>query len=75
MQTLEVYKWIEASILELELYFDEEVKRFCFIKNEEEPCVHKKASRSTHAFLILYEEDILLIGNDITMLHAFVNLH
>jgi hypothetical protein len=28
MQTLEVYKWIEASILELELYFDEEVKRF-----------------------------------------------
>ena len=75
MQTLEVYKWIEASILELELYFDEEVKRFGFIKNEEEPCVYKRTSRSTHAFLILYVEDILLIRNDITMLHAFVNLH
>ena len=44
------------------------IKIFGFIENEEEPCVFKKVSGSTVVFLILYVDDILLIGNDISML-------
>ena len=47
------------------LRFDEAVKEFGFIKNEDEPCVYKKASGSNIVFLVLYVDDILLIGNDI----------
>jgi hypothetical protein len=50
--------------------FDEVVKGFGFIKNEEEPCIYKKASGSALVFLVLYVDDILLIGNDIPMLEA-----
>jgi hypothetical protein len=46
------------------IYFDEVVKAFGFIKNEEEPCVYKRASGSALVFLVLYVDDILLIGND-----------
>jgi hypothetical protein len=42
--------------------FDEVVKGFGFIKNEEEPCFYKKASGSVVVFLALYVDDILLIG-------------
>ncbi|PKH65048.1 hypothetical protein CRG98_050175 [Punica granatum] len=34
--------------------FDEVIKSFGFIKNEDEPCVYKKASGSMIAFLVLY---------------------
>ena len=44
------------------------IKIFGFIKNEEEPCVFKKISRSTVVILILYRDDIFFIGNDILML-------
>ena len=50
------------------LRFDEAVKQFGFIKNEDEPCVYKKASGSVVVFLVLYVDDILLIGNDIPTL-------
>ncbi|NDX61125.1 hypothetical protein G3N22_19985 [Acinetobacter baumannii] len=50
------------------LRFDETVKEFGFIKNVEEPCVYKKASGSIVTFLVLYVDDILLIGNDIPTL-------
>ena len=50
--------------------FDEVVKGFGFIKNEEEPCVYKKVSGSSIVFLILYVDDILLIGNDVPMLET-----
>jgi hypothetical protein len=46
------------------------VKGFGFIQSEEEPYVYKKASGSSVVFLILYVDDILLIGNDIPMLEA-----
>jgi hypothetical protein len=52
------------------LRFDEVVKGFGLIQSEEEPCVYKKASVSSVVFLILYVDDILLIGNDIPMLEA-----
>lgn len=50
--------------------FDEVVKALGFVKNEEEPCVYKKISGSALVFLILYVDDILLIGNDIPMLES-----
>ena len=40
------------------------------LKNEEEACAYKKESGSSVAFLILYVDDILLIGNDIPMLES-----
>ena len=50
------------------LRFDESVKDFGFIKNEDEACVYKKISGSAIIFLVLYVDDILLIGNDIPTL-------
>ena len=47
------------------LRFDEKIKEFGFIKNEDEPCVYKKTSGRTVTFLILYVDDILILGNDI----------
>jgi hypothetical protein len=44
------------------LHFDEVVKWFGIIKNVEEHCVYKKVSGSTVVFLVLYVNDILLIG-------------
>lgn len=51
------------------LRFDQKVKEFGFVKNEDEPCVYRKASGSAISFLILYVDDILIIGNNIPMLH------
>ncbi|KAK2372365.1 secreted RxLR effector protein [Trifolium repens] len=50
------------------LRFDETVTKYGFIKNEDEPCVYKKVSGSKIVFLVLYVDDILLIGNDVPAL-------
>src|SRR3954471_5357450 len=50
--------------------FNEVVKEFGFIKNEQEPCVYKKESGRALVFRILYVDDILLIGNGIPMLES-----
>ena len=50
------------------LCFDEAVEEFDFLKNEDEPYVYKKASGSIVVLLVLYVDDILLIGNDIPTL-------
>src|SRR3954466_10070986 len=52
------------------LGFDEVIKAFGFVQNEEEFCVYKKASGSSVAFLVLYVDDILLIGNDVNFLEG-----
>ena len=66
---------LQRSIYELKqvsqswnLRFDEAVKEFGFLKNKDEPCVYKKTSGSIVVFLVLYVDDILLIGNDIPTL-------
>jgi hypothetical protein len=46
------------------------VKGFGFIKNVEESCVYKKVSVSVVVFLVLFVDDILLIGNDIAMIEV-----
>jgi len=50
------------------LCFDEKVKEFGFSRSENESCVYVKASGSIVTFLVLYVDDILLIGNDIPTL-------
>ncbi|GJY84650.1 retrotransposon protein, putative, ty1-copia subclass [Tanacetum coccineum] len=47
--------------------FDEEIKRFGFAQNLDEPCVYQKASGSNVTFLILYTDDIIIMGNHISL--------
>nr|GEV52129.1 retrotransposon protein, putative, Ty1-copia subclass [Tanacetum cinerariifolium] len=48
--------------------FDEEIKRFGFTQNFDEPCVYQKASGRNVTFLILYVDDIIIMGNHIPSL-------
>ncbi|KAL0411115.1 UNVERIFIED_CONTAM: Retrovirus-related Pol polyprotein from transposon RE2 [Sesamum latifolium] len=48
--------------------FDEVIRGYDFIKNDCDPCIYKKISGSSVAYLVLYVDDILLIGNDVKML-------
>ncbi|GJS04040.1 retrotransposon protein, putative, ty1-copia subclass [Tanacetum coccineum] len=62
-----IYGLKQAS-RQLNKQFDDEIKKFSFTQNLDEPCVYLKASGSYVAILILYVDDILLIGNNIPML-------
>ncbi|KAL0405205.1 UNVERIFIED_CONTAM: hypothetical protein Slati_3834400 [Sesamum latifolium] len=42
--------------------FDEVIRDYNFIKNDYNPCIYKKISGSSVAYLVLYVDDILLIG-------------
>ncbi|GJY73221.1 retrotransposon protein, putative, ty1-copia subclass [Tanacetum coccineum] len=48
--------------------FDDEIKKFGFNQNRDESCVYVKDSGSYVTFLILYVDDILIMGNNIPML-------
>ncbi|GJQ97249.1 retrotransposon protein, putative, ty1-copia subclass [Tanacetum coccineum] len=48
--------------------FDDEIKKFGFSQNRDEPCVYIKDSGSYVTFLILYVDDIFIMGNNIPML-------
>ncbi|GJS63412.1 retrotransposon protein, putative, ty1-copia subclass [Tanacetum coccineum] len=48
--------------------FANEIKKLDFTKNHDEPCVYMKASGNNVTFLILYVDDILIMGNIIPML-------
>ncbi|GJX06814.1 retrotransposon protein, putative, ty1-copia subclass [Tanacetum coccineum] len=50
--------------------FDVKIKRFGFSQNLDEPCVYQKASGSNVAFLILYVDDIIIMGNHIPSLQS-----
>ncbi|GJR62913.1 putative RNA-directed DNA polymerase [Tanacetum coccineum] len=50
--------------------FDEEIKRFGFDQNLNEPYVYQKASGSNVTFLILYVDDIIIMGNHIPSLQS-----
>ncbi|KAL0442175.1 UNVERIFIED_CONTAM: Retrovirus-related Pol polyprotein from transposon TNT 1-94 [Sesamum radiatum] len=59
------------GFIEEKIYMDQ-LEGFIFIgeeqKNEFDPCVYKKISGSTVAYLVLYVDDILLIGTNVKML-------
>ncbi|GJZ19626.1 retrotransposon protein, putative, ty1-copia subclass [Tanacetum coccineum] len=50
--------------------FNEEIKRFGFAQNLDESCVYQKASGSNVTFLILYVDDIIIMGNHIPSLQS-----
>ena len=49
---------------------DSVIKAFGFLQTFGEACIYKKVSGSSIAFLILYVDNILLIGNDIEFLDS-----
>ena len=59
-----IYGLAQAS-LSWNKCFDSVIKEYVFIQSFGEACIYKKVSGSYVAFLILYVDDILLIGNDI----------
>ncbi|GJU40073.1 retrotransposon protein, putative, ty1-copia subclass [Tanacetum coccineum] len=60
------------SYLDEDIYmvFDEEIRRFGFAQNLDDSCVYQKASRSNVTFLILYVDDIIIMGNHIPSLQS-----
>ena len=50
------------------LRFDETIKTYGFEQNVDEPCVYKYIKETKVVFLVLYVDDILLIGNDVGLL-------
>ena len=45
--------------------FDQAIKSFGFEQNLDEPCVYKRHRDKVVMFLVIYIDDILLIGNDV----------
>ena len=64
-----IYGLVQAS-WSWNIRFDELIKAYSFIQICGEACIYKKVSGSSVAFLILYVDDILLIGNDIEFLDS-----
>ncbi|GJY36635.1 putative RNA-directed DNA polymerase [Tanacetum coccineum] len=52
------------------LCFYEKVTQFGFSRSENESCIYVQVSGSVVVFLVLYVDDILLIGNDIPTLQS-----
>ena len=54
--------------------FDETIKEFGLSQNTDEACVYMKVSGSAVVFQVLYVDDILIIGSDVSMLQS-VNIY
>ena len=50
------------------LRFNETIKTYCFKQSPDEACVYKLIKDQAVVFLILYVDDILLIGNNVELL-------
>ena len=64
-----IYGLVQAS-QSWNICFDEVIKAYGFIQTFKEACIYKKVSGSSVAFLILYVDGILLIGNDTEFLNS-----
>ena len=64
-----IYGLVQAS-RSWNIRFDSVIKAYGFIHTFGEVCIYKKVSGSSVAFLILYVNDILLIGNDTEFLKS-----
>ena len=51
-------------------HFDQAIKSYGFYQCPDESCVYKKCDGSMVVFLVLYVDDILLIGNDVGVLSS-----
>ena len=54
----------------MEYKINQSVKSFGFVQSPDEPCAYKKCSGNVVVFLVLYVDDILLIGNDVGTLSS-----
>ena len=68
---------LQKSIYELKqasrswnIKFDQSIKSFDFDQYPDEPCVYKRYNGHVVVFLVIYVDDILLIGNDIGTLSS-----
>ena len=52
------------------MHFDKMIKMCGFVRNKEKSYIYKWANGSVIVFLILYVDDILLIGNDVLALQG-----
>lgn len=52
------------------LRFDEAIQSIDFIRSEEDPCVYFKHSEEGNVFLVIYIDDILIMGTNISMLKS-----
>ena len=64
-----IYGLVQAS-RSWNIRFDGVIKAFGFLQTFGEACTYKEVSGSSVAFLILYGDDILLMGNDIEFLES-----
>ena len=64
-----IYGLVQAS-QSWNIHFDEVIKAYGFIKTFGEACFYKKVSGSSIAFLILYVDGMLLIGNNTEFLDS-----
>ena len=55
------------------LRFDEIIKTYGFEQNIDEPCVYQLKANQIVVFLVLYVDDILLIGNNVKKLSDVKN--
>ncbi|XXG73025.1 hypothetical protein AAC387_Pa07g2007 [Persea americana] len=52
------------------IHFDQAIKSYGFEQNPDESCVYKRCNGNELIFLVLYVDDILLIGNDVGVLSS-----
>ncbi|GJW13561.1 putative RNA-directed DNA polymerase [Tanacetum coccineum] len=64
-----IYRLKQAS-RSWNLYFHEKVTQFQISRSEDESCIYVKVSGNVVVFLVLYVDDILLVGNDIPTLQS-----
>ena len=64
-----IYGLMQAS-QSWNIRFDKVIKAYGFMQTYGEACIYKKVSGSSTAFLILYVDDILFIGNDTEFLNS-----
>ena len=64
-----IYGLVQAS-RSWNIHFDEVIKAYGFMQTYGEACIYKKMSGSSIALLILYVDDILVIGNDVKFLDS-----
>jgi hypothetical protein len=50
--------------------FNETMKSYGFVQSVDKPCAYRKVDDENVSFLVLYVDDILLIGNDVGILSS-----
>ena len=53
-----------------DIRFDQVIKLFGFKQNLDESCVHKRHWEKVVMFLVLYVDDIQLVGNDVGVMSS-----